>query len=50
MLVNLAASNDVTKWLQFFARFDNLFDREYEEAYGYGTPGISAYGGVKVSF
>ncbi len=50
MLVNLAASYDVTRWLQLFVRIDNLFDREYEEAYGYGTPGISSYGGVKVSF
>jgi vitamin B12 transporter len=50
LLVNLAASYDVTKWLQVFARVDNLLDREYEEVYGYGTPGISGYGGVKVSF
>jgi vitamin B12 transporter len=49
-LVNLAGSYDVTKNLQFFGRVDNLLDREYEEVYGYGTPGISAYGGVKVSF
>lgn len=49
-LVNLAGSYDITKNLQLFGRIDNLFDREYEEVYGYGTPGISAYGGVKVSF
>lgn len=49
-LVNLAASYDVSKNLQLFGRIDNLFDREYEEAYGYGTPGIGAYAGVKVSF
>ena len=49
-LVNLAGSYDITKNLQLFGRVDNLFDREYEEVYGYGTPGISAYGGVKVSF
>ena len=50
LLVNLAASYDVTNWLQVFARVDNLLDREYEEVYGYGTPGISGYGGVKVTF
>ncbi len=50
LLVNLAASCDVTRWLQLFARVDNLLDREYEEVKGYGTPGIGAYGGVKVSF
>lgn len=50
LLVNLAGSYDVTKNLQVFGRVDNLFDRQYEEVAGYGTPGIGAYGGVKVSF
>lgn len=50
LLVNLAASYDVTKNLQLFGRIDNLLDRQYEEVVGYGTPGIGAYGGVKVSF
>ncbi|WP_078788588.1 TonB-dependent receptor domain-containing protein [Trichlorobacter thiogenes] len=50
LLVNLAGSYDITKNLQVFGRVDNLFDRQYEEVAGYGTPGIGAYGGVKVSF
>lgn len=50
LLVNLAASYNVTKNLQVFGRIDNLFDRQYEEVAGYGTPGIGTYGGVKVSF
>ncbi len=50
LLVNLAASYNVTKNLQVFGRVDNLFDRQYEEVAGYGTPGIGGYGGVKVSF
>lgn len=50
LLVNLAGSYDITKNLQVFGRIDNLFDRQYEEVAGYGTPGIGAYGGVKVSF
>jgi vitamin B12 transporter len=50
LLVNLALSYDVTKNLQLFGRIDNLFDRQYEEVAGYGTPGIGGYGGVKVSF
>lgn len=49
-LVNLAASYDVTNNLQLFGRVDNLLDREYEEVLGYGTPGIGAYAGLKVSF
>ncbi len=50
LLANLAASYDVTRWLQVFARVENLLDRQYEEVWGYGTPGIGGYGGVKVSF
>lgn len=50
LLVNMAASYDVTRWLQLFARVDNLLDRDYEEVKGYGTAGIGAYGGVKLSF
>ncbi len=50
LLANLAASYDVTRWLQLFARIDNLLDRKYEEVKGYGTLGIGGYGGVKVSF
>ena len=50
ILVNLAGSFDICKRLQVFARIENLFDEDYNEAYGYGTAGLSAYGGVKVTF
>lgn len=50
VLVNLAASYDITRNVQIFGRVDNLFDRQYEEVAGYGTAGISGYGGVKLSF
>ncbi|MDD2735455.1 MAG: TonB-dependent receptor [Desulfuromonadaceae bacterium] len=50
LLANLAASCDISKNLQIFGRVDNLFDKNYEEITGYGTAGISAFGGVKVSF
>lgn len=49
VLVNLSGSFAVHKYLELFARVENLFDEDYEEAFGYGTPGISAYGGVKVN-
>lgn len=48
-VVNLSASYNVTDQIQLFGRIDNLLDRQYEEVYGYGEMGISAYGGVKVS-
>lgn len=50
MLVNLSATYDIAKNLRIFGRVDNLFDRSYEEVTGYGTAGISAFGGVKASF
>jgi len=49
-LVNLKGSYLLHKNLSLFVRIDNLFDKSYEEAAGYGTPGISAYGGIKVTF
>jgi len=49
VVVNLSGSFKVHKYVEVFARIENLFDEDYEEAFGYGTPGISAYGGVKLS-
>jgi vitamin B12 transporter len=49
-LVNLAASYDITKNIQVYGRMENLFDESYEEVKGYGKPGISVFGGLKLSF
>ncbi len=49
-LINLRGAYLLTKNLSLFVRIDNLLDRSYEEVAGYGTPGLSAYGGIKVSF
>ncbi len=49
-LVNLAASYKVTDTVELFGRIDNLFDENYELAWGYATPGRSGYAGVKVLF
>ena len=49
-LVNLAVAYDISKNIKAFVRADNLFDVDYEEVKGYGTYGISAFGGIKVSF
>ncbi|MCG2721223.1 MAG: TonB-dependent receptor [Thermodesulfovibrionales bacterium] len=48
-LLNLSSNFVINKWLTIFARINNLFDADYEEAGGYGTPGFSAYGGMRVS-
>jgi vitamin B12 transporter len=49
-LVNLAASYDIAEHIRLLGRVDNLFDKEYEEVSGYGTPGISGYAGIRLSF
>lgn len=48
-LVNLKGSCLLYNNLSIFVRIDNLFNASYEEVAGYGTPGISVFGGVKVS-
>jgi len=49
-VIDLSAAYDVTDDLTVFGRLENVTDEEYEEVYGYGTPGISGYGGAKVRF
>lgn len=49
-LVNVAGSYMLTDNVELFGRMENLFDEDYEEAKGYGTPGISAYAGMKTTF
>ena len=53
-LTNLFASYAISKDWQAFARIDNLFDRNYEVARTtsviYGTPGISAFAGIRYTF
>jgi vitamin B12 transporter len=47
--VNLSAFYKLNGNVELYGRIDNLFNRYYEEAWSYATPGRSAYAGVKVS-
>lgn len=49
-IVNLSGSYKAQKNITLFSRIENLFDKGYEEARGYGTKGISVYGGVRAAF
>jgi vitamin B12 transporter len=49
-LFNLRGSYAVLRHLKVFAKIDNLFDKDYEEAGGFGAPGIAAYGGIQIQF
>jgi vitamin B12 transporter len=49
-LWRFAGSYAVNKTVTLTARIENLFDKRYEEIGGYGSQGISGYGGVKLQF
>lgn len=49
-LFNLAVFYQLSKNIEVFGRIDNLFDQEYEAVLGYGTPGRSAYIGIKAMY
>lgn len=50
VIVNLSGSFKIYKYIELFARIENLLDQDYEEVYAYGTRGFGAYGGVKIGF
>ncbi len=47
-LINLAAYYDLFSFLRLQGRIENLLDKQYEEIYGYGTTGLSFYGGINI--
>ena len=49
-LVNLAASIQVSETVSVFGRVENLLDENYENVYGFATPGIGAYIGARMQF
>ena len=49
-LLNLSTSYRLTDNLTLTARIDNLLNQHYEEVAGFGTEGIGAYAGVRLSF
>jgi vitamin B12 transporter len=49
-LVNLAGGYRLTDSVELTARIENLFDARYEEVYTYGTPGRTAYAGLRMTF
>ncbi len=49
-LVNLNARYDIDKHVQVFARLDNVFDKDYETAYGYNQTGRALFAGVSFKY
>jgi vitamin B12 transporter len=49
-LVNLAASYQLTPRLRAYGRIENLMDEDYEDIYGFATPGIGVYAGFRADW
>jgi vitamin B12 transporter len=49
-LLNAALGYDILPYMDAFVRVDNLLDQRYEAVKGYGTPGLSIYGGLRLKY
>lgn len=47
---DLSASYQLPKNIELFARIENLFDEDYQQIFGYGTPERSGYIGARYQF
>jgi vitamin B12 transporter len=47
--VDVNTNYRITERLSAFAKVENLFDENYQQVYGYGTPGISGLVGVSLT-
>jgi vitamin B12 transporter len=46
--IALLASYAITDTVEIYGRVENLADADYQDVFGYGTPGLAAYGGVRL--
>lgn len=49
-LIGLNAAYDIDDYFTLTLRGDNLLDEEYEEVFGYASPGRAVYAGLKANF
>lgn len=47
---DLKAAYALSEAVELYGRIDNLFDREYQQVHGYGTPDRAFYAGVRGKF
>lgn len=50
ILGTVAASYRVTDQVDLTARVENLFDEDYQDVFGFASPGIGLYAGVRIRF
>jgi len=49
-LLNAGFAWDLRENIQLFARGENLLGQNYQDVFGYGTPGRAAYAGIRINF
>ncbi len=47
--VDLAGQYRISRKIEVYGRVENLFDADYQQVSGFGTPGLSAYVGLRLS-
>ncbi|MCI4645357.1 MAG: TonB-dependent receptor [Hyphomonadaceae bacterium] len=48
--VDLTASYDINESVELYGRIENLFDEDYQQILGYGTPGLSGSLGLRLRY
>lgn len=48
--VDLAGEFQLSPGIKLYARIENLFDEDYQQVLGYGTPGLSGHLGARLAF
>lgn len=48
--VDVTGSYDLNETVELFGRVENLFDEEYQQILGYGTPDLSGYVGIRLRY
>ncbi len=50
VLLNVAASFKIHRNVELYGRVENVLNQKYQEVFSFGTPGIAAFGGLRVRF
>ena len=50
VLLNVAASFKIHENVELYGRVENVLNQKYQEVFSFGTPGIAAFGGLRVRF
>lgn len=50
LLVNIGGTYQVNDTVSLYGRVENLLDADYENLFGFNTPGIGAYAGFRANF